>query len=83
MGNAFLEAALAASKEHTRKETPVLLAHHITISHLLPVLLFSAGIALVVTDRRARDRNEKQAQLQHAAYELGLRVARDGTPVTT
>lgn len=55
------------------------LAHQITIGHLLPMLLFSAGIALVVTDRRARERNETQAQLQHAAYELGRAVALDRT----
>lgn len=60
----------------------MLLAHHIAIGHALPVLLISAGIALVVADRRARDRNERSAQLQHAAYELGRRVALDRTPVS-
>lgn len=55
------------------------LAHHIPIGHLLPLLLFSAGIALVVTDMRALARNERQAHLQHAAYELGYQVALDGT----
>ena len=61
----------------------MLLAHHITIDHALSLLLFSAGIALVVADSRARDRNiERSAQREHAAYELGLRVARDRTPIT-
>jgi len=61
----------------------VLLAHHITIDHALPLLIISTGIALVVADRRARDRNtERSAQREHAAYELGLRVARDRTPIT-
>lgn len=59
------------------------LAHQITISDALSVLLFSAGIALVVTDRRARDRNERQVQLQWAAYELGRRVALAGPPAST
>lgn len=55
------------------------LAHQIHIGHVLPLLLFSAGIALFVTDTRARGRNERQAQLQHAAYELGRRIALDET----
>lgn len=60
----------------------MLLAHHITTGYALPMLLISAGIALVVADTRARERNnERSAQLQHAAYELGLMVARDRTPV--
>lgn len=60
---------------------PVLLAHHITIDHVLPLLLISAGIALVVIDTRARERNtERSAQMQHAAYELGKRIERNRTP---
>lgn len=60
---------------------PVFLAHHIHIGHVLPLLLFSAGIALVMADARARERHERQAQLQHAAYELGLQVERARTHV--
>ncbi|MGH3090609.1 MAG: hypothetical protein ACRDSJ_25300 [Rubrobacteraceae bacterium] len=55
------------------------LATPIPIGHVLTMLLFSAGLAIVVTDTRARNRNERQAQLQHAAYELGREVALDGT----
>lgn len=51
------------------------LANQIHIGHVLPLLLFSAGIALFVADTRTRGRDEKQAQMQHAAYELGRRVA--------
>lgn len=68
-----------APKERHLKDKPVFLAPHIHIGPLLPLLLFSAGIALLVADTRARDRNERQAQLQHAAYELGRRVALDET----
>ena len=57
----------------------MILARLITVGHALPLLLFSAGIALVVTIKRARDRDETQAQLQHAAYELGRAVALAGT----
>lgn len=60
----------------------MLLAHHITTDHALSLLLFSAGIAIVVADMRARDRNERQAQLQHDAYELGRAVALDRTPIS-
>jgi len=60
----------------------VLLAHHITIDHALTLLLFSGGVVLFVADLRARERNERQAQLQHAAYELGRAVALDGTPIS-
>lgn len=66
-------------KERHLKDKPVFLAHHITIGHLLPLLLFSAGIALVVTDSRARNRTEKQAERDHAAYELGYQIALDRT----
>lgn len=71
-------------KERHLKDMPVFLAHQFTIDQALTLLLFSAGIALVVADTRARDRNEKQARLQHAAYELGRQVqaALDGTHAT-
>lgn len=64
-----------APKERHLKDKPVFLANHITIGHVLPLLLFSAGIALFVSDTRAQARNERQAQLQHDAYELGRQVA--------
>jgi hypothetical protein len=60
----------------------VLLAHHITVDHVLPMLLVSTSIALFVADLRARERNDRQAELQHAAFELGLQVALDRTPVS-
>ena len=52
----------------------MLLAHHITVDHVLPLLLVSTGIVLFVADVRARERSDRQAELQHAAFELGLRV---------
>lgn len=70
-----------APKERHLKDKPVFLAHYITIGRVLPLLLISAGIALVVTDTRARNRNEKQAERDHAAYELGYQIALDGTRV--
>lgn len=61
----------------------MLLAHHIiTVDHVLPLLLVSTGIALFVADVRARERSDRQAELQHAAYELGRTVALDRTPVS-
>lgn len=54
----------------------MLLAHHISIGPTLSLLLFSAGIGLLVADVRARERNEKQVELQWAAYELGRTVER-------
>jgi hypothetical protein len=60
----------------------VLLAHHITVDHALPLLLVSTGIVLFVADLRARERSDRQAELQHAAYELGRSVALDRTPVS-
>lgn len=41
----------------------MLLAHHISIGPTLSLLLFSAGIGLLVADVRARERNEKQVEL--------------------
>jgi hypothetical protein len=52
----------------------VLLVYHITVDNALPLLLASAGVAIIVADVRARERNDRQAELQHAAFELGLRV---------
>ena len=52
----------------------MLLVYHITIDHVLPLLLFAAGTALLVADVRARERNDRQAELQHAAFELGMLV---------
>jgi hypothetical protein len=60
----------------------VLLVHHITVDDVLPLLLISAGAAIFVADVRARERNDRQAELQHAAYELGRSVALDRTPVS-
>lgn len=68
-----------APKERHLKDKPVFLAHQFTIDHALSLLLFSAGVALVVADTRARDRHEMQAEREHAAFELGIRVALDGT----
>lgn len=58
------------------------LAYHITIDQALTVLFVSASIATILADMRAQDRKERSAQLQHAAYELGLQVARDRTPAS-
>lgn len=52
----------------------MLLVYHITVDNALPLLLVSAGAAIIVADVRARERNDRQAELQHAAFELGLRV---------
>lgn len=60
----------------------MLLVYHITVDNALPLLLVSAGAAIIVADVRARERNDRQAELQHAAYELGRRVALDRTPVS-
>lgn len=60
----------------------MLLVHHITVDDVLPLLLISAGAAILVADVRARERNDRQAELQHAAYELGRSVALDRTPVS-
>lgn len=60
----------------------MLLVHHITVDNVLPLLLVSAGAAILVADVRARERNDRQAELQHAAYELGRSVALDRTPVS-
>lgn len=60
----------------------MLLVHHITVDNVLPLLLVSAGAAIFVADVRARERNDRQAELQHAAYELGRSVALDRTPVS-
>lgn len=60
----------------------MLLVHHISVDNALPLLLISAGAVIIVADVRARDRNNRQAELQHAAYELGLQVALDRTPVS-
>lgn len=62
----------------------MLLVHHITVDNVLSLLLISAGAAIFVADVRARERNDRQAELQHAAYELGLQVgvALDRTPVS-
>lgn len=77
------EGAFASSTNTSRKNAIVLLAHHlITVEHALPPLLIAAGVALLVFDVRARERSDRQAELQHAAYELGRRVALDRTPVS-
>ncbi|HEY9372579.1 hypothetical protein [Streptomyces sp.] len=60
----------------------MLLVYHITVDNVLPLLLITAGAAIIVADARARERNDRQAELQHAAYELGLRVALDRTHVS-
>lgn len=60
----------------------MLLVHNITVDNVLPLLLVSAGAAIFVADVRARERNDRQAELQHAAYELGRSVALDRTPVS-
>lgn len=60
----------------------MLLVYHITVDNVLPLLLVSAGAAIIVADVRARERNDRQAELQHAAYELGRSVALDRTPVS-